>query len=243
MSCDFAPRRAGWPLLNYRHAFHAGNFADCMKHAVLVWLLRALQRKPAPLFVLDTHAGAGRYDLDTGPAARTGEWRSGIARLLDDPPPALADYVGLVAIARPLSRLAGADRARTAAPGRPAGLLRTPPRGRCRTAPPFRAATRQVAVHHRDAWEALGALLPPKERRGLVLIDPPFEDPQEFADLAAGLATGYAAFPHRRVRRLVSDQAPRAGAADSSPHMQQTRHARYRRRRTVPARAGRIRRG
>ena len=61
--------------VNYRHAFHAGNFADCVKHAVLVWLLRALQRKPAPLFVLDTHAGAGRYDLATGPAARTGEWR------------------------------------------------------------------------------------------------------------------------------------------------------------------------
>ena len=57
--------------MNYRHAFHAGNFADCTKHAVLVWLLRALQRKPAPLFVLDTHAGVGRYDLRNGPAART----------------------------------------------------------------------------------------------------------------------------------------------------------------------------
>ena len=63
--------------MNYRHAFHAGNFADCMKHALLVWLLRALQRKPAPLFVLDTHAGVGRYDLDAGPAARTGEWQHG----------------------------------------------------------------------------------------------------------------------------------------------------------------------
>jgi 23S rRNA (adenine2030-N6)-methyltransferase len=82
--------------VNYRHAFHAGNFGDCVKHAVLVWLLRALQRKPAPLFVLDTHAGLARYDLDTGPAARTGEWQKGIARLLGDPPPALADYVGVV---------------------------------------------------------------------------------------------------------------------------------------------------
>ena len=68
-------------------------------------------------------------------------------------------------------------------------------------------------MHHRDAWEALGALLPPQERRGLVLIDPPYEDPDEFARLAAGLATGCAALPHRRVRRLVSDQAARAGAA------------------------------
>ena len=118
---DFAPRPR-WPLdalnahrgMNYRHAFHAGNFADCMKHAVLVWLLRAMLRKPAPLFVLDTHAGVGRYDLDDGPAARTGEWRNGIARLLDDPPPALADYVGLVRIARAVSRLAG-DRPRLAA--------------------------------------------------------------------------------------------------------------------------------
>ena len=76
--------------MNYRHAFHAGNFADCVKHALLVWLLRAMQRKPAPVFVLDTHAGAGAYDLAGGPAERTGEWRAGIARLLHDPPPALA---------------------------------------------------------------------------------------------------------------------------------------------------------
>ena len=67
-----------------------------MKHALLVWLLRALLRKPAPIFVLDTHAGRGRYDLSSGPAERTGEWRAGIARLLDDPPEALGDYVGEV---------------------------------------------------------------------------------------------------------------------------------------------------
>src|SRR5215472_10946007 len=82
--------------VNYRHAFHAGNFGDCVKHAVLVWLMRALQRKSTPLFVLDTHAGAGHYALHQGPATRTGEWQNGIARLLDNPPDALADYVGLV---------------------------------------------------------------------------------------------------------------------------------------------------
>ena len=71
---------AGEPV-NYSHAFHAGNFADCVKHAVLVWLLRALMRKPAPLFVLDTHAGGGRYDLDCGPAVRTGEWLMGIGQI------------------------------------------------------------------------------------------------------------------------------------------------------------------
>ncbi len=81
--------------MNYRHAYHAGNFADCMKHALLVWILRALARKPAPFAVLDTHAGIGHYTLDSGPADRTGEWRAGIARLLEDTPPALADYVGV----------------------------------------------------------------------------------------------------------------------------------------------------
>ena len=178
--------------VNYRHAFHAGNFGDCVKHAVLVWLLRALQRKPAPLCVLDTHAGIGRYDLDNGPAARTGEWRNGIARLLDDPPPSLADYVDLV-------RTLGLY------PGSPAiarALLRPDDHLICCELHPEDIAVlrrsfageAQVAVHHRDAWEALGALLPPKQRRGLVLIDPPFETPREFVALAHGLVTGWQRF-------------------------------------------------
>ena len=178
--------------MNYRHAFHAGNFADCMKHATLIWLLRALMRKPAALFVLDTHAGAGRYDFDSGPAERTGEWQKGIAKLLDETPPPLADYVGLVlasglypgsptiirALLRPDDRLASCE----LHPDDYAALRR------------MFARDRQVAVHHRDAWEALGALLPPKHRRGLVLIDPPFEDPHEFTDLASGLAIGQPRF-------------------------------------------------
>jgi 23S rRNA (adenine2030-N6)-methyltransferase len=178
--------------VNYRHAFHAGNFADCMKHAVLAWLLRALMRKSAALFMLDTHAGAGRYDLDGEPAARTGEWRKGIGRLLDDPPLPLTDYVGLV-------------RALGLYPGSPTltrALLRPDDRMACCELHPEDATAlrrqfahdRQVAVHHRDAWEALGALLPPKQRRGLILIDPPFEDPQEFTELAAGVAAGYHRF-------------------------------------------------
>lgn len=178
--------------MNYRHAFHAGNFGDCVKHAVLVWLLRALQRKPAPIFVLDTHAGVGRYDLHEGPAARTGEWHQGIARLLDEPPPQLDAYVSLV-------------RSLGLYPGSPAiirALLRPHDRLACCELHPEDAAAlrnlfardRQVAVHHRDGWEALGALLPPREKRGLVLIDPPFEDKQEFAGLARGLALGHARF-------------------------------------------------
>ena len=82
--------------MNYRHAFHAGNFGDCVKHALLLALLRALLRKPAPLFVLDTHAGAGHYDLAAAPAQRTNEAATGILRLLDRVPPALRDYVTTV---------------------------------------------------------------------------------------------------------------------------------------------------
>ena len=180
--------------MNYRHAFHSGNFADGMKHALLVWLLRAMQRKPAGVFVLDTHAGAGRTDLSAGPAERTGEWRAGIGRLLDDPPPALADYVGLV-------RDCGLY------PGSPVlaeALLRPQDRlACCELHPEEHAALRAVmagggaAVHRRDAWEALGALLPPPAglRRALVLIDPPYEAADEFSRLAAGLLRGHARFP------------------------------------------------
>lgn len=179
--------------MNYRHAYHAGNFADCVKHALLVWLVRAMQRKLAPLFVLDTHAGAGRYDLNLDPAQRTGEWRGGIGRLLEDTPPALADYVGLV---RELGLY----------PGSPVllrALLR--PGDRlvcCELHPEDAAALRrqfardpQVAVHRRDGWEALGALLPPAERRGLIMLDPPYEASDELARVAAGLGRA-----HRRFR-------------------------------------------
>jgi 23S rRNA (adenine2030-N6)-methyltransferase len=180
--------------MNYRHAYHAGNFADCMKHALLVWLVQALQCKPAPIGVLDTHAGAGIYDLESAPARRTGEWRAGIDRLFDRPPAALAPYVDLV------RRFGGLY------PGSPAlirAMLRPGDRLVCCELHPeefFELRRRfgrdkQVALHQRDGWEALRGLLPPKERRGLVLIDPPFEQPEEFATLAQGLCTGYARFP------------------------------------------------
>lgn len=179
--------------MNYRHAFHAGNFADCVKHAVLVWLVRAMQRKPAPLFVLDTHAGVGRYDLSDGPAARTGEWHSGIARLLDDPPAPLTDYLALV---RTLGLYPGS-------PTLIRALLRANDRLACCELHPDDAAAlkrnfagdAQTGVHERNAWESLKALLPPKERRALILIDPPFEHPHEFEQLADGLRTAHARFP------------------------------------------------
>jgi 23S rRNA (adenine2030-N6)-methyltransferase len=180
--------------MNYRHAFHAGNFADCMKHALLVWLVRAMQRKPAPVFFADTHAGAGQYDLGADPAERTGEWRAGIFRLLEAPPAPLAEYVALV---RDLGLYPGSPRLIRA-------LLRPEDRlACCELHPQEHAALRrlfardsQVAVHHRDAWEALGALLPPAQRRALVLVDPPYEATDEFAHLADGLRRGHARMGH-----------------------------------------------
>lgn len=178
--------------MNYRHAFHAGGFADVHKHALLLLLFRALIRKPAPIFVLDTHAGPGRVDLTSGPAIRTGEWKTGIGRLLDNPPPELAAYIVLVtqlglypgsptllrALLRPTDRLACCE-----LHDEDYALLRR-----------LFARDRSVAIHHRDGWEALGALLPPKERRGLILIDPTYEVPDEFDRLTAGLILGWRRF-------------------------------------------------
>jgi 23S rRNA (adenine2030-N6)-methyltransferase len=179
--------------VNYRHAFHAGNFCECQKHALLLCLLRALARKPAPFFALDTHAGAGRYDLHSGPAERTGEWRTGILPLLEDPPEPLVDYVTAI---RNLGLY----------PGSPA-LIRAGMRqgdflACCELHPDEHAALqklfardRQVAVHRRDGYEALRALLPPAaRRRGLVLIDPPYEQKDEFLQLVEGLRLAYSRF-------------------------------------------------
>jgi 23S rRNA (adenine2030-N6)-methyltransferase len=178
--------------MNYRHAFHAGNFADCMKHALVLTLLRAMLHKPGPLFVLDTHAGAGHYDLTGGPAARTNEAATGIVRLLDQTPEPLEDYVGLV---RRLGLYPGSPELIRA-------MLRPDDRlACCELHPEEHAALRrrfrndpQVAVHRRDAWEALKALLPPAQKRGLIVIDPPYEDPTEYARLAAGMARAHARF-------------------------------------------------
>jgi 23S rRNA (adenine2030-N6)-methyltransferase len=181
--------------MNYLHAFHAGNFADCLKHALLVWLVGAMQRKPGGVFVLDTHAGAGRTDLASEAACRTGEASAGILRLLDEPPPALTDYVGLV-------QDCGLY------PGSPVlieSLLRSQDRlACCELHADEHAALRRLmarspaaGVHRRDGWEALGALLPPPAplRRTLVLVDPPYEAADEFSRLAAGLLRGHARSP------------------------------------------------
>jgi len=175
--------------VNYRHAFHAGNFADCMKHALLLALLRALRAKPKPFAVLDTHAGIGAYDLSAPEPQRTGEWRDGIARVMDSDSPALTDYLGLV-------RQAGFPAGYPGSPALIRALLRPGDRLMlCELHPDDHATLKarfrgdgQVAVHKRDAYESLTALTPFPERRGLVLIDPPFEQEGEFERLAQGIA-------------------------------------------------------
>jgi 23S rRNA (adenine2030-N6)-methyltransferase len=190
--------------MNYRHAFHAGSFADVLKHAVLARVLVHLRAKPAAFRVIDTHAGAGRYDLTGDEAMRGGEWRDGIGRLLDavigeKARDLLAPYLDAVAACNGGGRLA-------VYPGSPAlvrALLR--PQDRliaCELEPVAAAAlARYLARDARckavaiDGWTALNAYVPPKERRGLVVVDPPFEETSEFARLAQGLETAHRKWP------------------------------------------------
>lgn len=186
--------------MNYRHAYHAGNFADVVKHAVLCRILVYLCQKPAPFRVIDIHAGAGRYDLTGAEANRTGEWRHGIERLrqaaLTEPARTLlAPYLDAVAALNPSNRL-------TSYPGSPAlaqAFLRSQDRLiACELEPQaagslkanLRGDARAKAIAI-DGWTALSAYVPPPERRGLVLIDPPFEEPGEFSRMAQGLAAAH----------------------------------------------------
>lgn len=177
--------------MNYRHAFHAGNFADVLKHAVLAWIISYLQQKPGAIRVIETHAGAGLYDLAASAAARTGEWREGIGRLdeplADEPEVFLAPYREALAALR-------AGHGPQTYPGSPLicqQMLRADDR--------YIGAELHGETHWqlntllkrdarfklilRDGWEVLRANIPPKERRGLVLIDPAFEAPDEWETL------------------------------------------------------------
>jgi 23S rRNA (adenine2030-N6)-methyltransferase len=186
--------------MNYRHAYHAGNFADVLKHAVLARVLAYLKRKEAPFRVIDTHAGAGRYALTSLEAGKTGEWQAGIARLLgSDAAPLPHDVADLLQPYLDGVRAENAGPALDTYPGSPClalRLMRAQDTLIANELHPEELARLKAAIGRDrrakltalDAWIALKALLPPKERRGLVLIDPPFEDARELERMAEGLA-------------------------------------------------------
>ena len=194
--------------MNYRHAFHAGNFADVLKHAVLSRILLLMQKKDSAVRFFDIHAGRGVYDLGSGPASRTGEWQDGIGRLLAEPLPEplkslLGPYLDAIAAASGETLTLGKRPKRY--PGSPA-VVRYLARRQDRLTltelhPDDRAALAdlyagdvQVKVIELDGWLALKGFLPPKERRGLVLIDPPFEEPREFERIIAAVVDAHRRF-------------------------------------------------
>jgi 23S rRNA (adenine2030-N6)-methyltransferase len=190
--------------MNYRHAFHAGNFADVLKHIVLTRILLYLQEKPAAFRVIDTHAGAGRYDLTGSEAERSGEWRTGIARIMqarlsEKALPLVVPYLDIVRAFNTGAEL-------KAYPGSPLiarAMLRPQDRmTACELEPNARKLLidalrrdEQARVVDLSGWTALTAFVPPKERRGLVLIDPPFEASDEFEQLAKGFAAAFEKWP------------------------------------------------
>ncbi|MDH6229942.1 23S rRNA (adenine2030-N6)-methyltransferase [Mesorhizobium soli] len=190
--------------MNYRHAYHAGNFADVVKHAVLARLVEYLKQKDKAFRVIDTHAGIGLYDLSSEEAQKTGEWHGGISKLLDaklspEAEALLAPYLEAVRSADPEGEV-------SAYPGSPLivrRLLRKQDRLSVIELHPedfqvlknLFAEDFQVRVTELDGWLALGAHLPPKEKRGLVLVDPPFEKEGEFERLADGLVRAHRRWP------------------------------------------------
>jgi 23S rRNA (adenine2030-N6)-methyltransferase len=190
--------------MNYRHSYHAGNFADVFKHALLALMVRHLLQKDSKFRYLDTHSGIGLYDLNADEASRTGEWRGGVGRLWDkdlgpalesilepwrhavaalNPNGALRFYPGSPELVRSLAR-----------PGDRLTLCELHPEDAAELRRRYRRDERITTVEI-DGYTALNAYLPPKERRGLVLIDPPFEEGGEFHRLADGLKRAHRKWP------------------------------------------------
>ena len=196
--------------MNYQHAFHAGNFADVHKHAVLARVLIHLRNKPAAFRVIDTHAGAARYDLLAQEATRGGEWYDGIAKVWAARPTSgddrsgggaalLTPYLDAVASLNP----GGSLRTYPGSPLVALALLRPQDRLIACELEPRAAALLQTALRRDrrakaltiDGWTALGAYVPPKERRGVVLIDPPFEEAADFTRLSSALVAAHRKWP------------------------------------------------
>ncbi len=190
--------------MNYRHSFHAGNFADVVKHAALARIVLYLQQKDTPIRLIDTHAGGGLYDLDGTEAKRGGEWRDGIGRLLDsDIDPRARELIAPYLDAVRSFNISGKLKTYPGSPSLLRHWLRRDDRLiACELEPSAIAALNRavrtdsrVKVIEIDGWTALTAYIPPRERRGLVLIDPPFEERNEYARLAAALGAAWRKWP------------------------------------------------
>ena len=185
--------------MNYRHSFHAGNSADVVKHSLLIALVRALQQKPGALTLIDTHAGCGLYDLDGEEAGRTGEFTQGVLRAFDDPNPLLNDYraaVQAVNVGAELHFYPGSPRI-LAQLLRPQDFLILNEK-HPEDAYTLRGVMRgtSAAVHERDAYELWLAMLPPRTARGVVLVDPPFEQTDERDRITATLGAAHRKWAH-----------------------------------------------
>jgi 23S rRNA (adenine2030-N6)-methyltransferase len=222
-------------MFSYRHAFHAGNHADVLKHTVLIQILQYLNQKDAPYMVIDTHAGAGVYALDSDFASKNAEYESGIARLWDrkDLPEALADYVALIKAMNPSGKM----RYYPGSPYCAEKIMREQDRLRlfemhpsegkilednirkleAHAAAQGQSAGRgkRIQVQRGDGFHGLKALLPPPSRRGLVLIDPPYEDKDDYrkvrvalTDALSRFATGTYAVWYPVLNRNESRQLP-----------------------------------
>lgn len=219
-------------MLSYRHAYHAGNHADVLKHLILLQIAQYMGEKPAPFWIIDTHAGAGRYALDSAHASKLAEWRDGVGRLWEASglPPAAADYLDFVRMLNPDGQLKHY-------PGSPwlaRQLLREADRLRlyelhssdgkllqeC-----FRGAGRQVSITESDGFAGLKALLPPPPRRALVLIDPSYETRDDYLNVTKGLQEALKRFPTgtyalwypmliKPESRQLPDRLKRLGAAN-----------------------------
>lgn len=209
-------------MLSYRHAFHAGNHADVLKHFLIVQLARYLEQKDAPFWYVDTHAGAGLYALDTGYATKLAEYSDGIGRLWPrtDLPAPLAEYVELVRALNP----EGVLRVYPGSPWIAHQTLRQQDRLRlfelhgsdCQLLQNnFHAAGRRVSIQASDGYAGIKALLPPAPRRALVLIDPSYEDKHDYRQVLQTLqdgltrfATGIYAVWYPQLQRAESRQLP-----------------------------------
>lgn len=192
--------------MNYLHSYHAGNFCDVIKHICLIALIESLQRKPTPFCYIDTHAGAGVYDLFSTFAKKTNEYENGIEKIIhrDRPPALIKKYLEIVHHINNRITDTKVSSLRYY-PGSPM-IAREMLRGNdrivaCELHPDEYQSLKnnfngdnQTAIHHMDGFNGLKAFLPPKERRGVVLIDPPYEDPDEFAHIARILPTALKRF-------------------------------------------------